>query len=150
MIINDNLFRGWRPGSFSKTEEDDASHEPQTWRGKIHAIKLFRIDHCCIIVVARSWAQIANIKPKCHQCVQCESNRNSKNWKVRWSKRTNFGKKNILHVITDKNSHRGSLKRTFLPQYKIPGNASTEYLNKSWVMHFFRAVWTRNFLHFKI
>jgi len=29
------------------------------------------------------------------------------------------------------NSHRGSLKRTFLPQYKIPGNASTEYLNKS-------------------
>ena len=40
-------------------------------------------------------------------------------------------KKNILHVISDKNSHRGSLKRTFLPQYKIPGNASTEYLNKS-------------------
>ena len=59
---NRDLFRGWRPGSFSKTEEEDASHEPQTWRGKIHTIKLLRVDHCCIIVV-RSWAQVANIKP---------------------------------------------------------------------------------------
>ena len=37
-----------------------------------------------------------------NQCVPCESNRNSKNWKVRWSKRTNFGKKTFYTSLSTK------------------------------------------------
>jgi len=62
--------------------------------------------------------------------VQCGSNRNSKTEKSDRVNAQTSAKKNILHVITDKNSHRGGQKRTFLPQYKIPGNAFTEYSTK--------------------
>ena len=92
---NRDLFRGWRPGSFSKTEEDDASHEPQTWRGKIQAIKLLRIGHCCIIV-ARSWAQVANIKPVRAMWVKPEIAKTEKSDGVNAQ---TLAKKNILGVV---------------------------------------------------